>query len=1259
MFLCLSFLFFLCVCILLLFPWFISTQTGKNAFISLINRSSSYSIKIEHLNLNWSGPQIIEGISIDSSNGKLQFSCSMIHCHSGLLQILLPSHEINILSLKDPVLEIHQNLLVKPIQKKPQIQTSSLVPSFEMNQILPLFTLPFIGQIFIEHGQVSLFSETEDPIRFQEIQCQFSTDKNSSHSSFSLTGTSIQNEITGSIFIESSCLALGTADRSIQSKIELKKFPVHGAAEIVSLQFPAYSYLLKECIGPSLNLTCEVQISKESCLVSLDAESKQLKTHLQSESNGIKTSLVGPAKLDLIINPSVFQSLSQQIPALTTLSSEDPISLFASVTTLDIPQTEKGLDLKNSAFHGQLGIKPFYTKKTDLTIGGIATVSSSQLAKEVTSEVQLQIQNKEAISKPIAFLIIKEIFLPSKTITGSIQINRTPSEFLDKLLSFPISCADLLGTSVEASLSLEGSTKTLLLTPLINSPLLQLEKGAFQLEETELSLKSPLELTYRVHPAVLSHIFGKESVSLKESTTISANLTHLIMKDLSSFEPIQCQLEIHSTPISFSKFFFFSDYFLENLLINLEIDSLSQISCKVKSPLFAIDWNGGFDSRFNSLFWKKPMHLHYLLRDQELSQFYIRETRPTLLTPAPIDVQIDPASIFLHNRFLNQTNITSKISSKLFSFENSSKTRQVNIENLGGECLFLGSKDTLQFSIAADLTSPSLESGTLKCQGSYQQINSSSPILESNINLKNFPLELLDTLTNSSMPIEPLIGSPLNLKLTTHKSIEKTICSLNGKTPLLDISGGFQIDSKGLFLAKAKEPLQIQLLFTPKSFAQIALKKKLPFSLSQDTLVRGSISTFNIPFLSSNSKAPDFSKILLQANLQIGEMTLTQKESTETIKLNKSSISLEKNATTAPLKVDLHTQTSSNQPGSLQIHATFNQILNPQGNFNLFHIDSELSATFQRFPSSILDLCFPSQATTPKRISSLLGEFLNANIEASLKNGFGPFNIELSSPHTQMSFAGKLKAGAITLDKNATVQIMLNQETSKFFLQEVNPLSLKTISAKSPITIEVGAKGFSLPLTPFSFKRVEIPYARITPGKIACQNEGNINSMLGLLKSKQADQNKYLELWFAPIDLHIQQGILDLERTEILVANTYDIAIWGKVDFPGNRVNMILGLTAPCLKTAFNIKDLPKDYVMHIPLTGTLDHVDLNKGAATSKIVALTLWQSKSAAGSAVGGLGGGLLGGVLNQVLAPPGNDASTPTAKTPFPWQSSSTGK
>ena len=1256
-FLLLSTVFFLLVCFIGLLPWFASTKVGKNTIVSFLNRNSSYSIQIDHLDLNWTGPQTIEGLLVNASNGQLTFNCQKIACESTLLKILLPSHEIEHLFLERPNIEVHQKLLPNQGPKKPQIQVSSFAPSIPINQFLPIFTFPFIGEIVITQGQVTLFSETEDPIAFHSVECRLFTTKDSSKSSFSLKGTSTQKGIEGSLFIESFCKNLGTPDRSINSTIDIKHFPIAGAAELLSLQFPEYNTLLREATGPSLDLNCQIQISKESCLASLNAQSEQMQTHFEAAFDGSHIILRSPGTFTLNATPTLFRAIVEKAPSLASFASETPITFFATLDTLSIPKIEEGLDLKRSSFQGKLGIKPFYAKQAELTLAGLGTFSSPNLEEEIKTDIRLKMQSKETISEPTASFSLKKAFSSSQTLSGSLLLGKTPTLFLDTILPFSFPFADLLGNSLEGSLTVEGSDETFALSLMIKSPLLQMDKCLLELEGKKLTLVNPLQIKYVAHPAVLSHVFGRDTFLLKDSAILSVNISNLQIKD--PLEKMQLELQISASPLFFSKLLAFSNYSLETLSIDLNMDSLSQISCQVKSPLFSIDWEGGFDPRYDSVFWKKPAHLHYVLRDEELAQFYKEEKRPLLLTPAPIDVEIAPASLSLHGPLLNQVKLSATLSSKLFSFENSLKTIQASIEDLQAQCLFLGAKDTITFSLTAGLTSSFLEGGKLSYEGSYKHISSSTPLLESTLTLTAFPVELFDTLSNSSMPIKSLIGSPLNLKLITQKSSEKTFCSINGKSPFLEVNGGFQLNSKGLFLAKAKEPLKLQLLVTPNNFAQFTSQNKLPFFLTEEVLIQGSISKLDIPNLSPSNQTPNFREIVLEAGFEAGKVTLGQKGVQDLINLSKTKLSLKKDSSENPLTLELGTETASLQPGSLQVKATFDQLLDSQGKFNLLHIDSKLSALFQKFPAPIFDLCLSMKNKNQKKIAPLFGSFIDAKIDASLQSGSGPFKLQVSSPNTQLSLDGTVNSGTLTLNKNALAQIALNTETSQFFLQEVNPLSLKTISGASPITIEVGAKGFSFPITPFTFKKLEIPNMRITPGKVLCRNEGNINSMLGILKSKQTEQNKQLELWFAPIDLHIRQGLLDLERTEILVANTYDIALWGKVDFPGNKVNMTLGLTASCLKTAFNIKDLPKDYVMHIPLTGTLDHVDLNKGVATSKILALTLWQSKSVAGSAAGGLGGGLLGGVLNQVLSPPGNDASTPAAKTPFPWQSSSKNK
>ncbi|MGH2638470.1 MAG: hypothetical protein ACRDF4_04210, partial [Rhabdochlamydiaceae bacterium] len=196
-------------------------------------------------------------------------------------------------------------------------------------------------------------------------------------------------------------------------------------------------------------------------------------------------------------------------------------------------------------------------------------------------------------------------------------------------------------------------------------------------------------------------------------------------------------------------------------------------------------------------------------------------------------------------------------------------------------------------------------------------------------------------------------------------------------------------------------------------------------------------------------------------------------------------------------------------------------------------------------------------------------------------------------------------------------------------------------------------QGFSYPVVPSNLSQLQIGSGRLELGKLMCHNEGNVQTTLGLLKLGQYRAGDKLELWFAPLDFQIQNGILNCERTEILIAKDFQVCTWGSVNFPDNSIDGILGLTASCLNNAFGIKNLPENYVLQIPLRGTLIDAKIDKGKATTKIAALMLWQQKDAVGGLVKGPAGKFLGQTMSKLGPFPGGDQKAPPPKKPFPWQ------
>jgi len=677
---------------------------------------------------------------------------------------------------------------------------------------------------------------------------------------------------------------------------------------------------------------------------------------------------------------------------------------------------------------------------------------------------------------------------------------------------------------------------------------------------------------------------------------------------------------------------------MENLSLHIKVDSLSKIALDLTGDRFKLACAGKADLTNHTISWDKPIQIGYLLSNQELESFYKGNGGPSLSEKTPVQLEIDPGKISLKNFSLN---INGRLHAKELLLKSTSPTPQISLQNIDATFQFSEDKDMLVFSLSSKALT-----GTLDCQGSIKEISSPDLILKANLDLQKFPVALIDTLASSSM--QPFIGESIDLKVAIDKKNKAQTVWIDGKSPLLKVVGGVTLDSKGIFLTTDSRAVMIEFLLT-----QGAYEKLIPgsFALDKAALFKASLSKLHIPFLESDTgrKSLDFSHLLLGLEAENDQISFMYKGTKKPLSFTNTKLSLQKKDEKTPLSLSLDMDADADQKGSLHLDAQCKKLLNEQGRFELSHMESDIIVSFQKFPSAIFDILLPSKNKT---VSSLLGPSFDMTLKSSLQHATGPLAINLRSQNVKLSMEGALGSGVLTFRENVVAEVAFTPDTSKVFLQEVNPLSISSISSSTPLSIEIVAKGFSLPLSPFALNRIQAPRIRILLGKVLCQNEGNINLMLGLLKSKQAGQNKQPELWFAPLDLSIEQGVLNLERTEVLVASTYDIALWGRIDLPMNRVSMVLGLTAPCLNAAFNIRDLPSDYVMHIPLTGTLDHVELNKTVATSKIVALSLWQSKSVAGPATG-VGGALVGGLLNKVLAPPGNEGSTPKAKKPYPWE------
>jgi hypothetical protein len=390
----------------------------------------------------------------------------------------------------------------------------------------------------------------------------------------------------------------------------------------------------------------------------------------------------------------------------------------------------------------------------------------------------------------------------------------------------------------------------------------------------------------------------------------------------------------------------------------------------------------------------------------------------------------------------------------------------------------------------------------------------------------------------------------------------------------------------------------------------------------------------------------------LDANMSMDKLSFQEPSSRRTAFLRDLSLKLSKPNVEAPFKFTLDgAALSKHKDGGIHILGSIDKLFDDNGKINLENSTIQWNATLQQFPAAALDFAARFFGTTDFPFSSIFGEVFNAAFSGEIRDLSGPLKFNLNAPNMRTSLTGQLVEGILTIDETIYAQAQISPELSRLLIKSVESFPIAAFSAKNPIAMQIDADGFSFPIFPFDRSKINMPAVRLELGQIACQNKNSLSTLLNLFKSQQ--RQKETTAWVAPMDLCVKNGMIDCKRTEILVSDTFDVAVWGKIDLVNNSVDMDLGLTADCLKTAFKIDNLPQNYVLQLPIKGKIEEININSVAATTKIAALLAWQQKALAGKIGKGNGRVILEGLLNGLASLPDKNSEAPPAKHPFPWE------
>ena len=292
-----------------------------------------------------------------------------------------------------------------------------------------------------------------------------------------------------------------------------------------------------------------------------------------------------------------------------------------------------------------------------------------------------------------------------------------------------------------------------------------------------------------------------------------------------------------------------------------------------------------------------------------------------------------------------------------------------------------------------------------------------------------------------------------------------------------------------------------------------------------------------------------------------------------------------------------------------------------------FHIQIDI----EKLPLILID----------QRLDQLLGPTLDLYGTISMDQGRGDIDLKVTSANSKTEIKGLLTEEGIYLKEALKGSIRITPQLSSLLLKEANPRYITSLSSENWVQIDIDPRGFFFPL-PYSLEKLKVGDAKIDLGKIRSRNGPSLESILSLLKADKRPPATETDIWVSPFTVQLDEGILQMGRIEVLLANSIELCTWGKVDLVKEHLDMIIGLPKKTLKEAFGIKNLSENYVLKINLRGTTQSPDINKGALVAKVATLIAKDQ----------INKNTVFGSLADLFSSK-EDSDIPPPNLPFPWQ------
>jgi hypothetical protein len=1255
-------LLFLCA---LCLPMFFSTAVGKKILIKMISNRTGFQIEIKELSLSWFGFQSAKEIHVQKKQELLNFTAQEVQTDAPLWKIVFSNH-FGQMQITAPNLQISKPFQSTAHLRQKSFQAATLAIHPKVEMAMSRIDLPARGKVIVKGGKVVFNSPGLEPVAFDQIALSLDMTSNEELALALNCTTSLQ----GQVAIKGSASHLKAQFPTLAIQSTINQLPVRGIDQLVSLIYPEVSGLIYSFLGPTINLGCNLSSSSGNFDLRFNAISPQITAYVATQSLNGTLSLKSPAELDFNLTPAFFQKITKLYPSLCHLTLTSPALFQTTIEQFSCPVPSNIRDLLKSSFQAKLLAPPQISLMLNgkpLSLNSLnMSANSSSLEQQFFANLTTGLETEHQLGSLAIESNINMLFKNDWNGTISLHGEKFPIDLISAFTTSS-SLSNFLGTVADINADIDFKTESQKLhlnwqSDLLKVPALDLSLGK------SLTLISPSQFTFTLNPKAINGLLPQHQFQLVKAVPFQGTLQNLnipVQNIRNSF----LDVILNAGQITFSGL---APFNFAKMQTQFTMNTFDQMSLQIDGETIKAMLAGSYNPGAAIFTLTKPLNVQYTLDPPTFKALI--PTAPLLAKPSIIQLSVDPFPFLISGIDLSKLKVKGQLSSAEMVLGTQGK--QIALQNTAFPFQWDGAGKTAAVQLSSQVQNPSGSAGSMQGQFNLSHFSTdkgfdiSSAALQGFLDLQNLSATLLDTFSGKCL--STITGPTFNSKFKIQSSPDKQNLNVKWISPNLNIDVGFVMDNSCLQLQNGNN----QLTWTLTSEGYKALDQILtgeaneliPFEINEASTFIVSLSKFALPIVpkakvnSFIDRIPniDFNLAKFQFNAtgRNPKLTFFDKSSHDIIQLTNLNFLLNKNeqgpfAASMDSTVLTQGNKTTARNGSISLNGQLEQTLNTQGVFDLSQLTGRLQFKAEQFPSRALDIIARAKGRTDFPYTTVFGNKINATLNIELNKFSGPVSLNVNTPLTRADISGTIKNGALMLEDAIHVQMKITPEISRLVLKEVNPLNLSYLYSQEPVTLEIPASGFYFPLYPFHLAKIAIPKARIELGKIACRNEGNVHITLGLLKTKQFEKTNDLILWFAPLDLNVKQGLVDMERTEILLAETFDICLWGNVDLVKDYIDMTLGLTAQTLSKAFGIKNLPENYVLRIPMRGKADNVQIDTGKATTKIALLLAWQQAGAAGALGKGPAGAIIGGLINKMATLPDSNAKVPPPKHPFPWE------